>query len=440
MPFFEFLKSNQSPFAPEVHLSAPMKTKSDREPYYGVEMIEFNKGVLYTDARMDLCKMVVGPNHIKTLMSSLEENQHVKHFLLGNNIIGPTGARAIADFLQKYPNRMETWYLAGNMIGVSDFAVLADAMVGSEVQSLWLKRNPLTAASVKDLAKVILGCPRLRVLDLDQCEIGDDGVTELFHILRGKKNALETIYLNGNGVSRKACLAIGIFLCAPYGNLKNLYLSGNPIGDYGADALSTCFPWSRFLERVSLTSCGINSEGAIKIAKALTGHPTIISLDLGQSIATEDLGFKYNWIEDKAMDSFGNLVTKTKKFRYLNLGTTAITSEGINTIRNYVRCSRSLFSFTAKSCYVRSPDSQAVRAQLEQNVQRKLNITMAEFTAGPLRFLRSPEDVRHIDSVYRNRDAQAARRSEKILKKDWDSDDDTMEEVLRYGDDDSKLS
>ena len=82
------------------------------EPYYNTELIEFDKGVLYADGRIDLCKMVTGPRNIRGLMESLKSNSFSKHFLLGNNIVGPTGAKAIASFIDEYPDRMETWYVS----------------------------------------------------------------------------------------------------------------------------------------------------------------------------------------------------------------------------------------------------------------------------------------------------------------------------------------
>ena len=54
---------------------------------------------------------------------------------------------------------------------------------------------------------------------------------------------------------------------------------------------------------------------------------------------------------------------------------------------------------------------------------------MEEFNAGPMRFLRNTEDVRFIDSVYRNRDAQKARRKEMMLDKWWEGEDETLREV-----------
>ena len=91
-------------------------------------MGEFERGVLYSDNRMDLCKMVVGPPHIEALTQSLDNNTNVRHFLLGNSIIGHRGAESIASFVVRHPNRMETWYLAGNCLDGYSFALLAKAL------------------------------------------------------------------------------------------------------------------------------------------------------------------------------------------------------------------------------------------------------------------------------------------------------------------------
>jgi Ran GTPase-activating protein (RanGAP) involved in mRNA processing and transport len=451
VPFFEFLKSNQPPFKPNTNVAENDSTSHDvnsfstpkadikygHEPYYSVNMVEFNKGVLYTDRRMDLCKMVVGPNHINELMQSLVGNDHVKHFLLGNNIIGPTGARAISDFIKQYPDHMETWYLAGNMIDATSFATIVDALAGTNIQALWLKRNPLGKTSIDSIFKVITKCPKLRVLDLDQTELSNAGVAEVFNRLASfaidSGIALETIYMNGNGLSLKACEAISRFLQSPGCRLENLYMSGNPVGARGAVALGSGIEKNRTLKRFSLTSCGLNSAGGLAIAESLATHPSIIALDIGQSIATEDLGFRYNYIEDDAIDAFGRLLMQSTTLRYLNVGTTGITLDGVRQLREYVLQS-ALFSFQAKSCFHREPYSDAMQTRLRENVQRELGMSVDQFIAGPLRFIRSPEDVRHIDSVYRNRDAQLARQHLKVLKKAWDSDDSTMEDVLRFED------
>ena len=81
-PFFAFLESGGD-------TSTTSSDATDgHEPYYSVHMLEFVRGVLYDDQRMDLCKQVLGPLNINRLMEALQKNEFVRHFLLGNNIIG----------------------------------------------------------------------------------------------------------------------------------------------------------------------------------------------------------------------------------------------------------------------------------------------------------------------------------------------------------------
>lgn len=77
-------------------------------------------------------------------MANLEKNTFIRHFLLGNNMIGPVGARMIAEFVHKHPNNIETWYLAGNCIDLAGFERLVPAWATSTaITNIWLKRNPL---------------------------------------------------------------------------------------------------------------------------------------------------------------------------------------------------------------------------------------------------------------------------------------------------------
>lgn len=113
---FRFLASNQTP-KDFLSGSTLNETKQDnafnlqpgKELVWGTPMVEFERGVVYVDGRLDLCKMVVGPTHIMDLMDSLRSNTFIKHFLLGNNIISATGASAIASFITSRPNQIETW-------------------------------------------------------------------------------------------------------------------------------------------------------------------------------------------------------------------------------------------------------------------------------------------------------------------------------------------
>ncbi|CAM1504029.1 Fc.00g016200.m01.CDS01 [Cosmosporella sp. VM-42] len=437
------------------------------EPYYGVKGAEFTKGVVYEDGRMDLCKMVVGPDHIGKLMDSLRPNEFVRHFLLGNNIIGPVGAREVADFIEELPNRMDTWYLAGNCIDGPSFEKLVDAMVKSEaITNVWLKRNPLGADASEDVFRLITGVKNLRTLDLDQTQLGNRGVADLFTRLaahrmpEGTKLPLENIYLNGNGISTEAAKAIASFLTSPHCGLHSLYISSNPLGDDGAEALAAALPKAPYLARLFLQSVGVSTKGAVALCKAATGHPSLQAFDLGQAFATQDLGQAYNYIEDAAVPAIAKLLMANSTLAYFNLGHCALTPPGVIELSVAVCQSPSLLYYTATSIlpdltlapvtFTPSQDlrlanpaqrtrpqiasDKAVREHLEANVRARYgaDATYARFLEEDKRWIVNDRtDVRKIDSVYRNRDAGLARRRLMTLVKNWEEGDDTLERVMK---------
>ena len=129
---------------------------------------------------------------------------------------------------------------------------------------------------------------RLRTLDLDQTELGNDGVQRLFTWLAGHGTAsrhplkeygttpdfaelglgykkhiiLRNIYLNAMGIGEAAGKAIAEYLMWPRYPIESLYLSNNPLGDAGAIAFARGLAVNKSLLRVSLASCGINTNGA----------------------------------------------------------------------------------------------------------------------------------------------------------------------------------
>ena len=133
-PIFSFMAQGKGfqDGSKEENIRSPTQTGT-----YGVElpqkcpMLEFERGIIYEDGRLDLCKQVVGPTHIGDLMQSLETNPHIRHFLLGNNAISTTGSYSISEFLRKCPDQMETWYLAGCHITHHGLSFLVPQMIRS---------------------------------------------------------------------------------------------------------------------------------------------------------------------------------------------------------------------------------------------------------------------------------------------------------------------
>ncbi|KAJ7656603.1 hypothetical protein B0H17DRAFT_360349 [Mycena rosella] len=426
---FQFLRLNLDPKEVLSHekkdlreeLTSSLGLQPGTELKWNTPMVEFKRGVVYDDGRLDLCKMVLGPTHIEKLLDALEQNTVVTQFLLGNNIISATGARRIAKFIADHPDRIETWYVAGNHIRAPGFQLLVDAMVKSpRMTNVWLKRNPLTPDSADNVVRLITQTPNLRTLDLENTELGDEGVARIMADITGKDVALRNLYLNANGIGEKASIAIAGYLAHPACKLKSLYLASNPIGDAGALPMADALKYNQSLLRLSMCSTGLTSKGVSALCTALSTHPCIISADFASSLTTRVHGQRFNHVDDRAIPQVVSLM-KNPTLRHIDLGRTSFSPAGLEEVKAAVVDSN-LCEFHA----FRRPDPAealscplATRCALEANVHRfyPAEAGYNSFSSGlAARFLYSPEDVRLIDSVYRTRDKRGDKEVEQFWK------------------------
>jgi Ran GTPase-activating protein (RanGAP) involved in mRNA processing and transport len=447
-PFFQHLRQNGTSNA--MSLISKSAATHFSEPFYGTKGLEFPKGVLYDDGRMDLCKKVVGPPHIGSLLESLKTNTFVKHFLLGNNIIGPTGAKHIADFVYEFPDRIDTWYLAGNCIDGPSFSKLVDAFVTSPaITNIWLKRNPLGPSAANDLFRLITETSNLRTLDLDQTELGDAGVTELFDKLAQHKRTtrLEIIYLNGSGIGVAGAKAIGKYMASPNCSVHSIYMSNNPLGSKGAAALASGLRRNQSLKRLTLASNGISDAGAIHLFAALQDHPNLRVLDVGASFATVDLGQAYNYLTDAITPYLTVLINSVTTLESLDLGFSPMTHAGLNTVLEAAMESSSILVLSAKPVNISGVEQSKQERERYLKLQKQFaerqkdnimarfgdGVSIDEFHKSEKRWIMSDqESIRKIDSVYRNRDMGLARRGIIRLNKWWEEGDETLAEVAGY--------
>lgn len=425
---FQFLRQNINPkdiLSPEKQavsdeLASTMGLQPGKESKWNTPMVEFKRGVVYDDGRLDLCKMVVGPTHVDKLLDALEDNTVVTQFLLGNNVISTTGARRIAKFITDHPERIETWYIAGNHIRAPAFQLLADAMIkSSRITNVWLKRNPLKPDSIDNLVRLITQTPQLRTLNLETTELGDEGVARMMSEITGQDVPLRHLYLNSNGLGEKAARAVAGYLAHPACKLDSLYLASNPIGDDGAASIAEALKVNKSLLRLSVTSTGLSAKGVSALCTALSTHPRIISVAFASSETTRVHGQRYNYLTDDAIPAITSLM-HNPTMRHLDLGRTAFSAEGLEEVKLAV-----VGTMLCKFHAFRKRDANhplPTRQALEANIKRFFpeEESYETFVSGlNARFLYSPEDVRLIDSVYRTRD----RRSDQEIEQVWKDGD-----------------
>lgn len=374
------------------------------------EYIKFTRGTIFKDGRMDLCKQVVGDLHIERLMKSLINNTHIKHFLLGNNIMDITGARAIASFLL-FPHKpkIETWYIAGNNVDELGIKLIAEALkTDTDAKSLWLKRNPLNENGVKYLGEMLEVNKSLEVLDLHNVNAGNNGIKYLFESLK-KNTTLKRLYLDANNITVE-----GIKYIADYFNflkennkegITSLWIGMNRLRDEGVTILANSLEGYNYLERLSLNSVRMKSEGCKNLLSSIKTIPNLILLDIGAYKATGDMGELPNYVGDEGADYISNYIKQNSNLQVFDFSENYISNKKLIEIGNSMKDNINLLYtyFNQYGIQINKDIKKLYHEVHERNILNKLNISYKEFHKNNLRFLKHTDDILKIDSIYRNK-------------------------------------
>lgn len=294
------------------------------------EQMAFPKGTITLDGRLDLCKQVVGPNGIGPLMQAMNKSSHVKRLLLGNNIVGDSGAVSIAEEMRI--SKLQCWYIAGNEFTHEGITHITNALkTNTHCTSLWLKRNPLGPQSIPHIINMLQINTTLVVLDLVNCGILDEGLTTLLNNYPTTNTTLQVLWLDTNGITYKSGGLIANFI-STNSSLQDLSLSCNRLCDIGIEEIAKAIPHNTTLQRISFASNRIGPEGARALCASLSHHPKINFLNIGYIKSTVAVGEAANMISDQGAQYIANMLTTNKVIRHLDLLHNSISQLGVNYI------------------------------------------------------------------------------------------------------------
>jgi len=372
------------------------------------------RGRIFVDGRLDLCKQVVGPLHIRALMQSMRGNTHVRHFLLGNNICNDavgtvprgTGVAAIADYIQTANPDIHTWYLAGNEIDAVGADTLVSALLtgGRAARYLWLKRNPLGPEGATAVARLVREHPNLRLLDLQETGILDRGLVTLCDSLRGNQT-LRTLYLDGCGIRAEGAIALAEVLNTTA--IRNLFISVNAIRDEGCVALAAALRDNKTLKRLSLSSVGMGARGCTAICEAVRNHERLFMLDMGFYRTTIVLRELPNRLTDAAAESIATLLENNPRLKTLSVKCCYFTPDGMTRIIGAMEKAPALMAANVRQhdwCFWGELGNRL--HALREKWATAGSMLSATTAAGENDFtmrLRNPRAVLYIRSVYRGK-------------------------------------
>ncbi len=210
----------------------------------------------------------LGDNGAAILAESLSSSQLAVLYLGANNI-SYFGVTALAKSLPT--TQLELLDLGGNKIGNEGAMVLAPALSGSKLTVLNLSEGLIGAKGAIMLAQ-FLPTSNLMLLDCGGNNIGDEGVIAFAKALPASQ--LLSLFIGENNVGVKGAteLALALPTCA----LTELDLGINAnIGDAGAIALANALP-SSALAIINLSGNNVGDLGAEGIAGILTKLPPLV--------------------------------------------------------------------------------------------------------------------------------------------------------------------
>lgn len=363
------------------------------------EATQFIRGTHMPDGRLDLCKQVVGPEGIGPVLDAVADNPHVTNFMIGNNIVGNSGARAIADFIRGGRSHIDVWYIGGNEIDAQGLAPICEALYDHpHVQSLWLKRNPLGPDSGALLAELLRRNDRIHTLDLVNTGLLDEGLRVLAEALADNRG-LRHLYLGTNGLGVDSARVLADIL-RTHDHLESLFVSCNRLGDEGAELLANALRRNTSLRRLSLASNRMGPAGAEALADALSdGTSGLEFLGLGWTRATAAVGELGNRIGNDGASALARMLRANRSLRALDVSHNRISQAGIDALGDALEANRSL-------CLLRHPQHgkavnhdalERLHTKLDRNWEalrkREPGVTQEDLT--------TPRSTQAILSVYR---------------------------------------
>lgn len=365
--------------------------------------MEFEKGTICTDGRLDLCKQVIGPNGVSELMKSLKFDSSlvkpkVKHLLLGNNFCGNDLGIAIGEFIKSGKSALTTWYIAGNNMNKLGITPVCEAIANdNQIKQLWLKRNPLMAEGMYPIVDMMKTNTYLQVLDLTNTGILDEGAKILLNGITGIQY-LKYLYLSSNGLTSKSCDILANMLHTT--NLEQIGLGCNRLGDGGALHLKSALlhPLCK-LKSLEISSCGIGPIGAEYISESLLVNTSLISLNMGYSKSTNDLGEVPNGIGSLGAIHLSNMLKSNTTLRFLDLVYTGIQQAGISALANVISTVNTSLIFLGVEQFG-IPHNELSREVIRKSIQKNKESLSTELI-DKIKLIVNPPHLEEIQSVYR---------------------------------------
>uniref|UniRef100_A0A8C1MGW5 NACHT domain-containing protein n=1 Tax=Cyprinus carpio TaxID=7962 RepID=A0A8C1MGW5_CYPCA len=347
---------------------------------------------------LDLSNNNLQDSGVKLLSGGLKENCKLEKLRLSECNVTEEGYKALASALRLNPSHLIELDLTGNDPGQSGVKELSDLLHDPNCQLQTLRFLGPAADEACQYVTGIVGknLLLLRELNLSERELGDTRVNQITALLQDKHCKLNTLILCGCSITEKQCLILTSALKSNPSHLRELNLSENELQNRGVKILCDVLKDSHCkLERLRLRYCDMTNEGCSALTSALQSNPSNLrELDLsGNPLGVENLGvllrnpeFKLEILamcgcsitEKQFLSLSSALRSNLSHLRELDLSENELKNTGVNHLCDVLKDSKcKLERLRLGCCDVTDEGCSAVTSALKSNPShlRELNLS-----------------------------------------------------------------
>lgn len=307
---------------------------------------------------------------------SLKDNQSIVYVNISSleglhrNRLGVRGAEAVGEFLKK--NRVLTHLNIGDTgIGKEGLEYIIQGIAHNKVLiSLDITSNGFFHHSLDDFCGALI-TTNLKELFISGNKIGNKGCEILASKLIGNNDIVCPL----NKLNMSMCDISYLGVSKIFESLENnvtveyLNLDNNPLGPFAGSAIGKCFGFNITLKQVYLNNCNLKDDSLLKISEGLA-----------RSLSIKKLSLCKNSISDTGAMSISEVLSKNTKLQTLDLSSNSIKNKGGISIANSLRKNSNL-----ESLFLNDNSLKDESGQLLAEISRfRNNLLKIELSMNPI--------------------------------------------------------
>ncbi|WP_371357562.1 hypothetical protein [Hydrocoleum sp. CS-953] len=178
----------------------------------------------------------------------------------------------------------------------------------------------------------------------------------------------------------------------------------NRLGDGGTELIANAVAGYSYLSKLDLSSNRIQNAGLKVLLEKCNTLSELVYLGIGLYKSTSDLGELPNYFDGCGAELIADFIRTNNTVKILGLADTNIREGGFEIIANALEENHTLLDLQYQQFRSQLPQELEVRIRclLARNIQEQLGMSVQEFHSSLKREIKHSDQIRFIDSIYRN--------------------------------------